>query len=265
MTVHDFNLYTKQVVATDQDREKNGEISYSITRGDAHQQFHIDPITGWISVNGKLDRESIRSYLLEILALDNGIPQRSGSVVVYIDVTDANDNAPVFTELNHTLYVQVCKLHFLYIAISLHVFMYVLLWCRYFAVICEFSIIIFKDDKKINHLVHQFEVTDRDDTDRDDRSYHNGRPFIFEIRSGNANNAFRITDSGELKTAIKFNHKLRNHYRLQIGVYDSGNPPLYSETWLEIKVSIDQLGTLIYHYLITKFDVKMLIYIMYYE
>ena len=100
----------------------------------------------------------------------------------------------------------------------------------------SFSIFL-QDDKPINHLVHEFEVTDRDDNDRDDRSYRNGSPFIFEIRSGNSNNAFRITESGELRTAMKFNHKLRNSYRLQVGVYDSGNPPLYSETWLEVKVS----------------------------
>ena len=95
------------MVATDQDRGKNSEISYSITHGDPHNQFRIDPVTGWISVAAKLDRESLRSYTLEILALDHGIPQRSGSVMVYIDVTDVNDNPPVFADSNKSLYLQV--------------------------------------------------------------------------------------------------------------------------------------------------------------
>ena len=98
-----------QVVAIDQDSGKNSEISYSITRGDPKSQFRIDPVTGWISVAAKLDRETVASYTLEILALDHGIPQRSGTVMVYIDVTDANDNPPVFVNTVHSLYLQVSR------------------------------------------------------------------------------------------------------------------------------------------------------------
>ena len=87
-------------------------------------------------------------------------------------------------------------------------------------------------------MLHHFQVTDKDDSNADDRSYGNGGPFIFEIRSGNSNNAFRITESGELRTATRFNHKIRDQYRLQIGVYDSGDPPLFSQTWVDIKVSL---------------------------
>ncbi|KAF2364658.1 EGF-like calcium-binding domain [Trinorchestia longiramus] len=187
-----------QVVAIDQDRGVNGEIRYSIIRGDPDGHFRVDPTTGWLFVASKLDREKLKSYTLDVLALDHGIPQRTGSVTVYIDVTDANDNAPVFANKNYTIYV--------------------------------------KDDRPINSLVHQFEVFDLDDDDRDERLFGNGRPFIFEVRSGNIDHSFRITDGGQLRTAAILDHRLRNHYRLQIGVYDSGNPPLYSETWIDIKV-----------------------------
>ena len=94
------------MVATDQDSGSNSKISYSIAHGDAKKQFRVDPYSGWISVANPLDRETTQTYKLEVLALDQGIPQRSGSVIVFIKVSDANDNAPVFVESNRTAYVQ---------------------------------------------------------------------------------------------------------------------------------------------------------------
>ncbi|XP_064094852.1 fat-like cadherin-related tumor suppressor homolog isoform X3 [Macrobrachium nipponense] len=182
-----------QVVATDLDSLGNGRITYGIANGDPDHQFRIDQLSGWISVAGPLDRESVPSYELEIIALDQGIPQRSGSVMLNIEVSDANDNPPVFVETNHTSYVQ--------------------------------------EDKPVNHLVFKFEVTDGDED-----AARNGGPFTFEIRSGNEEGAFRITQDGHLRTATKFNHKVKSHYRLQIRVYDNGRPPLYSETWIDVKI-----------------------------
>ncbi|KAM6251561.1 LOW QUALITY PROTEIN: uncharacterized protein LJ264_009318 [Porphyrio hochstetteri] len=45
-----------------------------------------------------LDRESEQSLRLVLRALDGGEPPRSGTAQLCIDVTDANDNAPVFTQ-----------------------------------------------------------------------------------------------------------------------------------------------------------------------
>ena len=59
--------------------------------------------------NGDLDREMISSYVLEIEASDHGVPVRSSTVLVNIDITDANDNPPMFTEENYTVYVQEDK------------------------------------------------------------------------------------------------------------------------------------------------------------
>ncbi|XP_067423497.1 protocadherin gamma-B5-like [Emydura macquarii macquarii] len=45
-----------------------------------------------------LDRESQRSLHLTLTAVDGGEPQRTGTAQVWINVTDANDNPPVFTQ-----------------------------------------------------------------------------------------------------------------------------------------------------------------------
>ena len=52
-----------------------------------------------------------------------------------------------------------------------------------------------------------------------------------DIRAGNEESAFRIVQDGSLRTAKKFNHKLRDRYALQIRVFDNGTPPLYSDSF----------------------------------
>ena len=52
-----------------------------------------------------------------------------------------------------------------------------------------------------------------------------------DIRSGNEESAFRIVQDGSLRTAKKFNHKLKDQYLLQIRVFDNGTPPLYSDSF----------------------------------
>ncbi|XP_043346680.1 protocadherin gamma-B7-like [Dermochelys coriacea] len=45
-----------------------------------------------------LDRESQRSLHLILMAVDGGEPQRTGTAQIWINVTDANDNPPIFTQ-----------------------------------------------------------------------------------------------------------------------------------------------------------------------
>ncbi|XP_063239987.1 LOW QUALITY PROTEIN: fat-like cadherin-related tumor suppressor homolog [Bacillus rossius redtenbacheri] len=98
-----------QVVANDLDSGQNGKIGYSIERGDRHRQFAIDEKTGYISVAGVLDREMISSYVLEVHARDKGVPVLSSYVMVNIEISDANDNPPVFSQPNYTAIVQEDK------------------------------------------------------------------------------------------------------------------------------------------------------------
>ena len=49
----------------------------------------------------------IPEYEIEVLAVDSGQPQMTGTVSVKITVTDINDNPPFFTQHNYTAVVQV--------------------------------------------------------------------------------------------------------------------------------------------------------------
>ncbi|XP_043346663.1 protocadherin gamma-A10-like isoform X13 [Dermochelys coriacea] len=82
------------VKATDLDEGVNKEVKYSFQKitDKASQMFHLDPITGEITVVGKLDFEEVALYETEVQAHDGGgLFDKSKIVIV---VSDVNDNAP---------------------------------------------------------------------------------------------------------------------------------------------------------------------------
>ena len=84
--------------ATDADLGANGEVSYSLTSDTPSLPFSIDPSTGAITTTSTLDREQTGSYTINITATDNGTPNRLTLAIVTINVTDINDNAPMFLQ-----------------------------------------------------------------------------------------------------------------------------------------------------------------------
>ncbi|XP_053110313.1 protocadherin Fat 1 isoform X2 [Hemicordylus capensis] len=91
-----------QVYAASRDIEANAEISYSIISGNEHGKFSIDSKTGAIFIIGSLDYESSPEYYLTVEATDGGTPSLSDVVTVNINVTDINDNTPVFSQETYT-------------------------------------------------------------------------------------------------------------------------------------------------------------------
>ncbi|XP_062873349.1 protocadherin Fat 3a isoform X1 [Trichomycterus rosablanca] len=98
-----------KVTAEDADSRVNGDVLYSIVSGDRENQFFVEPVTGQIKVNKQLDRETIAGYALVVRALDGGTPAMSSTVIVNVDISDVNDNPPVFTPANHTAVIQENK------------------------------------------------------------------------------------------------------------------------------------------------------------
>ena len=90
------NTSILQVWATDQDSGENGHITYYIDdgNGEAQEHFGINPSSGVVYLNKKLDYEKQNSYELIVIAHDNGTQKQQTTAVVSISVTDVNDNQP---------------------------------------------------------------------------------------------------------------------------------------------------------------------------
>ncbi|NXI36601.1 CADH1 protein, partial [Galbula dea] len=91
------------VNATDADdaiNVNNGIIGYSILSEEPQsreQMFTIDPVKGIISVIGTgLDRETTPNYTLIIQAADQEGTGLTNTATAIVEVTDANDNPPIF-------------------------------------------------------------------------------------------------------------------------------------------------------------------------
>lgn len=83
--------------ATDDDGGQNGKIIYHIIDGNHDNAFLIDPpFGGIVKTNIVLDREIRDSYMLTIIATDNGSPQMTGTCSLSINIVDVNDNQPTF-------------------------------------------------------------------------------------------------------------------------------------------------------------------------
>uniref|UniRef100_A0A8C7ZZX1 Protocadherin-16 n=1 Tax=Oryzias sinensis TaxID=183150 RepID=A0A8C7ZZX1_9TELE len=90
------------VTATDRDSGNNGKITYrvmSTTKG----IFYIDPSNGTLFTgqNTEFDYEH-PSILVVVEAQDQGFPPLSSTTTVQIQVSDVNDNAPIFQQSKYT-------------------------------------------------------------------------------------------------------------------------------------------------------------------
>ncbi|XP_033822154.1 protocadherin-1-like [Periophthalmus magnuspinnatus] len=84
------------VIAADADSGLNAELVYSIVDANARRLFEIDSSTGEIRVKNLLDREETERYEFRVAAADKGVPIKTGTATVVINVLDRNDNDPKF-------------------------------------------------------------------------------------------------------------------------------------------------------------------------
>uniref|UniRef100_A0A8C2JVZ5 Protocadherin Fat 4 n=1 Tax=Cyprinus carpio TaxID=7962 RepID=A0A8C2JVZ5_CYPCA len=75
-----------------------GSLSYYIASGNLDNAFHIDQLSGEMSIKKPLDYENIEKYVLWIEARDQGFPPYSAYEKVEITVLDVNDNHPTFEQ-----------------------------------------------------------------------------------------------------------------------------------------------------------------------
>ncbi|XP_063241640.1 protein dachsous [Bacillus rossius redtenbacheri] len=84
------------VRASDADLGANALLAYSLAN-ESDWLFRVDNRTGAVTTAGPLDHERQSSYAFHVVATDGGrYDARSQRVPVHVQVTDANDNRPVF-------------------------------------------------------------------------------------------------------------------------------------------------------------------------
>ncbi|KAI5710531.1 hypothetical protein M8J76_011971 [Diaphorina citri] len=104
------------VTAEDPDSGINGKILYAISKQEPENSqhpdkfhFHINPKTGVIHTLLPIDRESVDTFRLTVVATDQAIPESNrlfAEKLVTVIVEDTNDNAPQFVSMNAAILPQ---------------------------------------------------------------------------------------------------------------------------------------------------------------
>lgn len=90
-----------RIYTVDIDEGLNGDVFYYIADGDVDGRFAIDGSTGQITLAKKLDRETVSTYKLIVVAHDAAASnQLNANTTISIEILDENDNEPVFTQTN---------------------------------------------------------------------------------------------------------------------------------------------------------------------
>ncbi|KAM4035214.1 LOW QUALITY PROTEIN: protocadherin gamma-B1-like [Anomaloglossus baeobatrachus] len=89
----------------DRDSRENGEVQCIITVDLPFELISSGSNFFKIVTKRSLDREKVSSYNITIQASDKGSPEMTSRKVIRLDVSDVNDNAPVFEKLSYTVYI----------------------------------------------------------------------------------------------------------------------------------------------------------------
>lgn len=91
-----------QVEATDEnDYGINAEIKYTISGGNGSDYFHVNKKTGWIALSRSISSTEVLSeYVLNVRAIDRGVPPLQDEALVVLVVTGENLHTPVFSALS---------------------------------------------------------------------------------------------------------------------------------------------------------------------
>ncbi|KAF1375655.1 hypothetical protein PFLUV_G00222440 [Perca fluviatilis] len=96
------NLFVGQVRATDPDAGVNGQVRYRIVN---HPDLFIISANGSIYTRVPLDRELRSQYELVVEASDGAVDPRRTALTLSIQITDIDDNSPVFSQQTYTVNV----------------------------------------------------------------------------------------------------------------------------------------------------------------
>ncbi|XP_013390955.1 cadherin-related tumor suppressor-like [Lingula anatina] len=91
--------------AQDDDQGINGQVEYHITGGDPQGWFAIGETSGMVTIAKPLDYDTTSVTNLTITAKDKGLISKQSSAAFIIQLTDINDNPPVFNQSTYDTYI----------------------------------------------------------------------------------------------------------------------------------------------------------------
>ncbi|XP_047440816.1 protocadherin Fat 2 [Mugil cephalus] len=93
-----INTSIVQVSASDKDSGRNKDLTFQIIKTTEEEAnfFEINPLSGLIVTKQVLDYENTKHFKLKIKVTDNGTVPLSSEAIVFVNVTDVNDNPPDF-------------------------------------------------------------------------------------------------------------------------------------------------------------------------
>ncbi|XP_030594741.1 protocadherin gamma-C5-like isoform X10 [Archocentrus centrarchus] len=94
------------ISAKDPDFGDNGKVILSIS---PKSPFKLNPSLSnhyLLVTNGPLDREKHAQYRVKISASDSGKPTLASDKIIIVDLSDVNDNPPVFSQSSYLVYVK---------------------------------------------------------------------------------------------------------------------------------------------------------------
>ncbi|XP_014481173.1 PREDICTED: cadherin-related tumor suppressor [Dinoponera quadriceps] len=93
------------VSAKDDDTGPNGMIRYKISAGNERNEFSVHSITGAVTILEPLDYDLVQEYQLNITATDLGFEPRQAVATLIVNVSDINDNPPIFNQSVYDAYL----------------------------------------------------------------------------------------------------------------------------------------------------------------
>ncbi|XP_053575576.1 protocadherin gamma-B5-like [Bombina bombina] len=90
----------------DKDSEENSEVICKITETSAFKLLSSSGNYYKIVTVYAMDRENISFYDIAVLATDKGSPPLSSRKIIRLEISDINDNAPVFEKTTYVAYIQ---------------------------------------------------------------------------------------------------------------------------------------------------------------
>ncbi|XP_067673629.1 cadherin-87A-like [Haliotis asinina] len=83
-------------------QDDDDEIEQYEIFDDRGNYFSIAPTTGVLTVKNNIDYEKVQQTEFRARATDNGIPSRSNTTRVQVNIRNINDNSPIFTQTDYT-------------------------------------------------------------------------------------------------------------------------------------------------------------------